>query len=139
MRVLDGAIAVFCSVGGVEPQSEAVWHQADMYKVPRIAYVNKMDRLGADFFNVLKMIKEKFKATPVPLQIPIGAEDKFTGVIDLISMKALYFDPESQGFKFEEKIPDNLIEISEKLRAEMVEHVQKQTMSCLRNTSITEN
>ena len=123
LRVLDGAIAVFCGVGGVEPQSEAVWHQADMYKVPRMAYVNKMDRLGADFFNVLKMIKEKFNTTPVPIQIPIGAEDQFTGIIDLLTMKALYFDPDTQGFNYEEAdIPDDMIDKAETLRAEMVEN-----------------
>jgi elongation factor G len=123
LRVLDGAIAVFCGVGGVEPQSEAVWHQADMYKVPRIAYVNKMDRLGADFFNVLKMIKEKLGAKPVPIQMPIGAEDTFTGIIDLLSMKALYFDPDTQGFDFEEDdIPEELLEKAEELRAEMIEN-----------------
>jgi len=122
LRVLDGAIAVFCGVGGVEPQSEAVWHQADMYKVPRIAYVNKMDRLGADFFNVLKMIKERLNAKPVPIQMPIGSEDNFTGIIDLLEMKALYFDPDTQGFEFEEaEIPDELIGKAEELRAEMVE------------------
>ncbi|WP_045221934.1 elongation factor G [Desulfonatronum thioautotrophicum] len=92
LRVLDGAIAVFCAVGGVEPQSETVWRQADRYKVPRLAFVNKMDRTGADFFRVVEMIKERLKAKPVPLQIPIGAEENFSGIIDLIQGKALFFD-----------------------------------------------
>ncbi|TVQ95705.1 MAG: elongation factor G [Desulfovibrionales bacterium] len=92
LRVLDGAIAVFCAVGGVEPQSETVWRQADRYKVPRLAFVNKMDRTGADFFRVVEMIKERLKAKPVPLQIPIGSEENFAGIIDLIQGKALFFD-----------------------------------------------
>ena len=92
LRVLDGAVAVFCAVGGVEPQSETVWRQADRYKVPRLAFVNKMDRTGADFFRVVEMIKERLKAKPVPLQIPIGAEENFKGIIDLIQGKALFFD-----------------------------------------------
>ena len=89
LRVLDGAVALFCAVSGVEPQSETVWRQADKYKVPRICFVNKMDRAGADFFNVVNEIKEKLGANPVPLQIPIGAEDKFEGVVDLITTKPL--------------------------------------------------
>jgi elongation factor G len=92
LRVLDGAVAVFCAVGGVEPQSETVWRQADRYKVPRLAFVNKMDRTGADFFRVVEMIKERLKAKPVPLQIPIGSEENFKGIIDLIQGKALFFD-----------------------------------------------
>ena len=88
LRVLDGAVAVFCSVGGVEPQSETVWRQADRYGVPRIAYINKMDRTGADFMRGVNMIKERLGANPVPIQLPIGAEDKFVGIIDLIRMKA---------------------------------------------------
>jgi elongation factor G len=92
LRVLDAAIAVFCAVGGVEPQSETVWRQADRYQVPRLAFVNKMDRTGADFFHVVEMIKDRLKAKPVPLQIPIGAEDKFSGIIDLVQGKALFFD-----------------------------------------------
>src|ERR1700737_617231 len=92
LRVLDGAVAVFCAVSGVEPQSETVWRQADRYGVPRIAFVNKMDRVGADFPRVLEEIREKLKANPVPLQIPIGAEEKFAGVVDLIENKAMIWD-----------------------------------------------
>lgn len=100
LRVLDGAVGVFCAVGGVEPQSETVWHQADHYKIPRIAYVNKMDRIGADFFAVLDEIREKLLANPVPLFIPIGAESDFTGIIDLVLMKELHWTEESQGIEF---------------------------------------
>ncbi|TFG84918.1 MAG: GTP-binding protein, partial [Spirochaetales bacterium] len=92
LRVLDGAVAIFCAVGGVEPQSETVWHQADRYHVPRIAFINKMDRLGADFYAVLNEVREKFAATPVPLQIPIGKEGTFEGTIDLITMEEIHFD-----------------------------------------------
>ena len=109
LRVLDGAVAVFCSVGGVEPQTETVWRQADKYGVPRLAFVNKMDRLGADFFRVVKMIEERLGARPVVLQLPIGAEDKFAGVVDLITMKAAVWEEESLGAKFhEEAIPADL-------------------------------
>ena len=97
LRVLDGMVAIFCAVGGVEPQSETVWRQADRYKVPRIAFINKMDRVGANFYRVLEMISSRLNATPVPLQIPIGSEDEFEGVIDLIDMKAFYWDQESLG------------------------------------------
>src|SRR5271169_4581694 len=89
LRVLDGAVGVFCSVGGVEPQSETVWRQADKYHVPRIAFINKMDRTGADFFRGVREMEEKLRANPVPFQLPIGAEDKFAGIIDLLTMKAL--------------------------------------------------
>ena len=92
LRVLDGAVALFCAVGGVEPQSETVWRQADKYGVPRIAFVNKMDRVGADFYNVLQMIKDRLGASPVPLQIPIGDGELFTGLIDLLSMKAVLYN-----------------------------------------------
>ncbi|MCL2700021.1 MAG: GTP-binding protein, partial [Defluviitaleaceae bacterium] len=91
LRVLDGAVGVFCAKGGVEPQSETVWRQADKYNVPRMAFVNKMDIMGADFFNVINMIRERLGANPVPMQLPIGAEDKFEGVIDLMKMKAYFF------------------------------------------------
>lgn len=122
LRVLDGAIAIFCAVGGVEPQSETVWHQADMYHVPRIAYVNKMDRMGADFERVLGMMKDKLKANPVPVEIPIGAEENFTGIIDLIKMKAIYYDEDSQGRVFsEEEIPAEYMETAENYRAQLVE------------------
>lgn len=107
LRVLDGAVAVFCAVGGVEPQTETVWHQADEYNVPRIAYVNKMDRLGADFDRVIEMIKEKLGAKPVPISIPIGSEDAFKGIIDLIEFKAMIFDQENFGINFEyQEIPE---------------------------------
>src|SRR5919198_3264646 len=97
LRVLDGAVAVFCSVGGVEPQSETVWRQADKYRVPRIAFINKMDRPGGDFAHSVEKIQEKLGARPVPLQIPVGAEDKFQGVVDLIKMKLIHWDEFSQG------------------------------------------
>lgn len=122
LRVLDGAVALFCAVGGVEPQSETVWHQADMYKVPRISFVNKMDRTGADFYSVLESMKDKLKADPVPLQIPIGAEDEFRGIIDLIKMKAIYFDQDTQGLVYqEEEIPEDYLEKAQKYRNLMIE------------------
>ena len=102
LRVLDGAVAVFCSVGGVEPQSETVWRQATKYKVPRLAFVNKMDRAGADFLRVVRQIEERLGATPVPLQLPIGAEEHFKGVVDLLKMKAILWDDETQGMRYEE-------------------------------------
>jgi elongation factor G len=122
LRVLDGAVAVFCSVGGVEPQTETVWRQADKYGVPRLAFVNKMDRLGADFFRVVKMIEERLGARPVVLQLPIGAEDKFTGVVDLVSMKAAVWEEESLGAKFhEEPIPENLAAAAGEYREKLLE------------------
>jgi elongation factor G len=109
LRVLDSAVAVFCSVGGVEPQSETVWRQANKYRVPRMAFVNKMDRAGADYFRVVRQIRERLGGNPVPIQIPIGAEEKFKGVVDLIRMKAVYWDEETQGMKFRlEEIPADL-------------------------------
>lgn len=124
LRVLDGAIAIFCAVGGVEPQSETVWHQAELYNVPRIAYVNKMDRLGADFFHVLDMMKTKLNANPVPVLLPIGSEDTFSGVIDLIAEKAIFFDDETKGLKFSyADIPDNYKKISSEWREKLVESV----------------
>ena len=109
LRVLDGAVAVFDAVSGVEPQSETVWRQADRYKVPRICFINKMDRVGADFMNCVEMFKDRLGANPVCVQLPIGAEDKFLGVVDLITMKALIWDTESLGAKFqEEEIPAEL-------------------------------
>ena len=101
MRVLDGACMVYCAVGGVQPQSETVWRQANKYKVPRLAFVNKMDRQGANFFKVYDQMKSRLKANPVPIQMPIGAEEKFEGVIDLVRMKAIYWDESTQGMKFE--------------------------------------
>ena len=110
LRVLDGTCAVFCACGGVEPQSETVWRQANKYKVPRLAFVNKMDRAGADFLRVVDQIKERLGSTAIPLQLPIGAEDKFEGVIDLIKGKAVYWDDSSMGMKFEEKeIPADMV------------------------------
>jgi elongation factor G len=122
LRVLDGAVAVFCAVGGVEPQSETVWKQADKYMVPRLCFINKMDRSGADFFNVLNDIKDKLGANPIPLQIPIGAEDSFQGVVDLISNKAIVWDDESKGMHyFEGPVPEDMLEIVDEYRTMLVE------------------
>ena len=122
MRVLDGACMVYCAVGGVQPQSETVWRQANKYKVPRLAFVNKMDRQGADFFKVYDQMKLRLKANPVPLQVPIGAEDTFEGVIDLIRMKAIFWDEASQGMKFELRdVPANLAEKAKEWREKMIE------------------
>ncbi|MCO4090080.1 MAG: elongation factor G [Limnohabitans sp.] len=122
MRVLDGACMVYCAVGGVQPQSETVWRQANKYKVPRLAFVNKMDRTGANFFKVVEQMKLRLKANPVPIVIPIGAEDNFTGVVDLIKMKAIIWDEASQGMKFTfEDIPANLVETAKEWREKMVE------------------
>lgn len=122
LRVLDGACTVFCAVGGVQPQTETVWRQANKYKVPRLAFVNKMDRSGANFMRVYEQIKTRLKATPVPIQLPIGAEDKFEGVVDLIKMNAIYWDTESRGMKFEEReIPSNLTADAQVWREKMVE------------------
>ncbi len=122
MRVLDGACMVYDSVGGVQPQSETVWRQANKYGVPRLAFVNKMDRVGADFFKVYRQIKERLRGNPVLIQIPIGAEEKFAGVVDLVRMKAIYWDEASQGMKFEFRdIPEELQESAEEWREKMVE------------------
>ena len=122
MRVLDGACMVYCAVGGVQPQSETVWRQANKYKVPRLAFVNKMDRTGANFFKVYDQMRSRLKANPVPIQMPIGAEDVFTGVIDLVKMKAVIWDDASQGMKFEYgEIPANLAAEAAKWRENMVE------------------
>ena len=122
MRVLDGACMVYCAVGGVQPQSETVWRQANKYKVPRLAFVNKMDRTGANFFKVVEQMKVRLKANPVPIVIPIGAEENFTGVVDLRKMKAIIWDEASQGMKFNfEEIPANLVEEAKKWREAMVE------------------
>lgn len=122
LRVLDGAVGVFCAVGGVEPQSETVWYQADQYKVPRIAYINKMDRIGADFYRAVESMQKRLGANTLPIQIPIGATETFEGIIDLIKMKALYFNPESRGLVIDEReIPDDYLEKAEKLREEMIE------------------
>ena len=122
MRVLDGACMVYCAVGGVQPQSETVWRQANKYKVPRLAFVNKMDRQGADFFKVVEQMGTRLKANPVPIVIPIGKEDYFQGVVDLIKMKAIYWDEASQGMKFDyREIPPELLAQAEEWRGKMIE------------------
>ena len=119
MRVLDGACMVYDSVGGVQPQSETVWRQANKYKVPRLAFVNKMDRVGANFFKVYDQMKSRLKANPVPIQVPIGAEDKFEGVVDLVRMKAIYWDESTQGMKYEMRdIPAELVDSGEGMARE---------------------
>jgi elongation factor G len=128
MRVLDGACMVYCAVGGVQPQSETVWRQANKYGVPRLAFVNKMDRSGANFFNVHDQMRTRLRANVVPIQLPIGAEEKFEGVIDLVRMKAIYWDDASQGMKFELRdIPADLLEVSQEWRAKMVESAAEAT------------
>ncbi len=127
MRVLDGAVSVFCSVGGVQPQSETVWRQANKYGVPRIVFVNKMDRIGANFYNVENQIKQRLKANPVPINIPIGAEDTFIGVIDLVQMKAIVWNNETMGAKYDvEEIPSDLLEKAKQYREKLVEAVAEQ-------------
>ena len=122
LRVLDGACTVFCAVGGVQPQTETVWRQANKYKVPRLAFVNKMDRAGANFMRVYEQMQARLKAQPVPVQLPIGAEEKFEGVVDLLKMKAIYWDDSTQGMKFEEReIPADLLENAKLWREKMLE------------------
>jgi elongation factor G len=122
MRVLDGACMVYCAVGGVQPQSETVWRQANKYGVPRLAFVNKMDRTGANFFKVFEQMRLRLKANPVAIQIPIGAEDNFKGVVDLVKMKAIFWDEASKGMKFEyTEIPAELVELSKEWREKMIE------------------
>ncbi|MFB1488705.1 MULTISPECIES: elongation factor G [unclassified Thiocapsa] len=122
LRVLDGACAVFCAVGGVEPQSETVWRQADKYGVPRIAFVNKMDRMGANFFRVVQQVKDRLGGNAVPIQVPIGAEEDFKGVVDLVQMKAVYWDEASRGMEYElREIPEGLQDLCEEWREHMVE------------------
>ncbi len=123
LRVLDGAVAVFCSVGGVEPQSETVWHQADKYGVPRIAYINKMDRVGADFFRGVKMIKDRLKANPIPLQLPIGVEDNFRGIIDLVEEKAIIYTDDLGTNSELAEIPENMQELVAEYREKILEAV----------------
>ncbi|HKK45976.1 MAG TPA: elongation factor G [Balneolaceae bacterium] len=124
LRVLDGAIGVFCSVGAVQPQSETVWRQANKYNVPRMAFVNKMDRTGADFFNVIKQMKDKLNANPIPIQIPIGAEENFRGVVDLINMRGIIWDDETLGMEYEEvEIPEDLQEKADEYRKIMLENI----------------
>ena len=128
MRVLDGACMVYCAVGGVQPQSETVWRQANKYGVPRLAFVNKMDRSGANFFNVYEQMRARLRANVVPIQLPIGAEEKFEGVIDLVRMKAIYWDEASQGMKFELRdIPSDLLVVAQEWRAKMVESAAEAT------------
>ncbi|MGM0565548.1 MAG: elongation factor G [Bacteroidota bacterium] len=128
LRVLDGAVAVFCGVGGVEPQSETVWRQADKYKVPRLGFVNKMDRTGADFFSVLEQIKSKLGANPVPIQLPIGSEEHFRGVVDLIKNKAYEWDESTQGMKIiEVPIPEDMQDMVQEYRNELIEGVAEES------------
>lgn len=128
LRVLDGAVAVFCAVGGVEPQSETVWRQANKYEVPRLAFVNKMDRAGANFLRVVGQIKDRLGANPVPLQLPIGAEDRFEGVVDLIRMKSIYWDDSTMGTKYEERdIPAAMVEECKTWRENMLENAAEAT------------
>jgi elongation factor G len=132
LRVLDGAIAIFCAVGGVEPQSETVWRQANKYHIPRIAYVNKMDRSGADFFRVLTQIQNKLKANPVPIQLPIGVEDTFTGVVDLIENKAYTWDDASYGQEyFEIPIPEDMTEMVREYRMKLIEGAAEESEELL--------
>jgi elongation factor G len=132
LRVLDGAVAVFCAVGGVEPQSETVWRQADKYHVPRIAFVNKMDRAGADFARVVDQIESRLKANPAVLQLPIGAEDKFVGVVDLIKMKEIAWDDATQGVKFTElDIPADMLAAAERFREKLIEQAAEGDESLL--------
>ena len=142
LRVLDGSVAVFCAKGGVEPQSETVWRQADRYKVPRLAYVNKMDIVGANFFNVVDMIRERLKANPVPIQIPIGSENDFRGIIDLVRGKAIYYI-DDLGTRSEEKdIPDELRDLVEEYRTRLLETVAEENdelmMKYLEGQELTE-
>ncbi len=123
LRVLDGSVTVLCAKGGVEPQSETVWRQADKYKVPRMAYVNKMDIMGADFYNVVSMMKDRLKCNAVPIQLPIGAESSFKGIVDLVEMKAeVYYDEKGLDVRVEE-IPDDMKEKAQQYHDELVEHV----------------
>ncbi len=126
LRVLDGSVTVLCAKGGVEPQSETVWRQADEYHVPRMAYVNKMDIMGADFYRVVQMMRDRLQCNAVPIQLPIGSEDTFKGIVDLVEMKAdVYYDEMGTDMKVEE-IPDDMKELAEKYRAELIEHVAEQ-------------
>lgn len=145
LRVLDGAVAIFCAVGGVEPQSETVWRQADKYHVPRISYINKMDRTGADFFHVVDQIREKLSANPVPIQLPIGAEEEFTGIVDLISNKAYMWDEATLGKDYKEiAIPEEMKEVVAEYRLKLIEGAAEESETLLHKfmddpDSITEN
>ena len=134
MRVLDGACMVYCAVGGVQPQSETVWRQANKYKVPRLAFVNKMDRSGANFFKVVEQMGTRLRANPVPIVIPIGAEEKFEGVVDLIKMRAIYWDEASQGMKFDYRdIPADLVDVAAEWRSKMVESAAEASEELMNN------
>ena len=126
LRVLDGAVTVLCAKGGVEPQSETVWRQADKYKVPRMAYINKMDITGADFYNVVAMMKDRLKCNAVPIQLPIGSEAEFKGIIDLVEMNAVFYNDEKGLEPSVEEIPENYKELAQKYRTELIEHVSEQ-------------
>jgi elongation factor G len=145
LRVLDGAVAIFCAVGGVEPQSETVWKQADKYKVPRLSFVNKMDRTGADFFHVIQQIREKLGANPVPIQLPIGAEDNFTGIVDLISGKAYCWDENSLGREYAEiPVPEDMTTLVDEYRMKLIEGAAEENDTLLHkfmddHNSITED
>ena len=142
LRVLDGAVAVFCSVGGVEPQSETVWRQADKYKVPRIAYINKMDRLGADFFRGVSMIKDRLGANPVPIQLPIGSEDQFKGIVDLVSMTSTIYTDDLGTTETHSEISEDLVDLANEYHDKLVEAVAETSeelmMKYLEGTVITE-
>ena len=126
LRVLDGSVTVFCAKGGVEPQSETVWRQAEEYKVPRMAYINKMDIMGADFYRVVQMMKDRLQCNAVPIQLPIGSEDEFKGIIDLVEMKAdVFYDEFGKDMRVEE-IPADLLEKAQEYRTQLVEHVDEQ-------------
>ena len=126
LRVLDGSVTVFCAKGGVEPQSETVWRQADKYRVPRMAYVNKMDIMGADFYNVVSMMRDRLKCNAVPIQLPIGSEDTFKGIIDLVDMTAdVYYDDLGKDMRVEE-IPEDMKELAQKYHDELLEHIADQ-------------
>jgi len=136
LRVLDGAVGVFCAVGGVEPQSETVWRQADRYEVPRIAFVNKMDRNGADFFNVLAMLTDRLGSNFVPIQLPIGTGETFTGLIDLVAMKAVTYEETSLGADFfEGEIPEDLMPQALEYREKLLEAVAEFDDHLLENSS----
>ncbi|HEY8875751.1 MAG TPA: elongation factor G, partial [Desulfosporosinus sp.] len=142
LRVLDGAVAVFCSVGGVEPQSETVWRQADKYKVPRIAFINKMDRMGADFFRGVSMIADRLGANPVPIQLPIGAEENFKGIVDLVTMTSTVYTDDLGTTEEHTAIPDDLVELAKEYHEKLVEAVAETSeelmMKYLEGTEITE-
>ncbi|MFY9379448.1 MAG: GTP-binding protein, partial [Acutalibacteraceae bacterium] len=131
LRVLDGSVTVLCAKGGVEPQSETVWRQADKYRVPRMAYINKMDITGADFYNVVEMMRDRLKCNAVPIQLPIGTEADFKGIIVLVKMRAeVYYDDKGLDVR-EEDIPEDMMELAQKYRDELVEHVAEQDEALL--------